>query len=74
MWDHVISRHPFLSRTCPLDETLGTGKWIVPIPLGRGDDLWGSLVKAACAGDIDALKCSPPRLDGVDRHHITCVY
>lgn len=74
MWHHVISKDLFLSRFTPEDETLGTGKWVVTFPLGDPDDLWERLVKAACAGDLDATKRSSARLDAIAGHHIACVY
>lgn len=74
MWHYLISKDLFLSRFTPEDETLGTGKWVVTFPLGDPDDLWERLVKAACAGDLDATKRSSARLDEIAGHHIACVY
>ncbi len=74
MWHHVISKDQFKSRISPESDEMGTGKWIVPFPLGDPDDLWERLVKAACHGDIVATKMSSSRLDAIVGHHLACVY
>lgn len=74
MWHHVISKGRFTSRISPNGDEMGTGKWIVPFPLGDPDELWERLVKAACGGDIAATKMSAPRLDAILGHHLACVY
>lgn len=74
MWNPVVSAIRFQSNKGRGSEETSTGKWLVPIPFGKIEEIWEPIEDAAALGKIAGAKISSRYLDQKLGHHLACVY